>query len=43
MRYSRAEGFPALLAEPDGTVRQLNHAMSSPLAVAAEGDRAEAT
>ena len=35
--------LPALLAEPDGTVRQLNHAMSPPLAVAADRDRAEAT
>ena len=43
VRYSRARRFPALLAEPDGTVRQLNHAMSPPLAVAADRDRAEAT
>ena len=35
--------LPALLAEPDGTVRQLNHAMSPPLAVAADRDRPEAT
>ncbi len=29
VRYSSAGHFPALLAEPDGTVRQLNHAMSA--------------
>ena len=43
VRYSSAGGFPALQAEPDGTVRQLNHAMSPPLAGAADRGRPEAT
>lgn len=35
--------LPALLADPDGTVRKLDHALSPALAVTADRDRPEAT
>jgi serine phosphatase RsbU (regulator of sigma subunit) len=43
VRYSSAGHLPALLADPDGTVRKLDHALSPALAVTADRDRPEAT
>jgi PAS domain S-box-containing protein len=43
VRYSSAGHLPGLLADPDGTVRKLEHAVSPALAVTAGRDRPEAT
>lgn len=43
VRYSSAGHLPALLADPDGTVRKLDHALSPALAVTPDRDRPEAT